>query len=180
MASIDLPRTRALLARTPAALDALLRGLPDAWVRWTEPGGWSAYGVVGHLIHGERTDWIPRARHLLEHGVARPFEPFDREAQSRWPQDVPLEARLDEFAAERRASLAALEALRPEAALLARRGRHPALGEVTLSELLGTWVVHDLEHLAQVARILAKARAAEVGPWAAYLPVLGRGPAAPA
>lgn len=174
MASIDLPRTRALLARTPVALDALLRGLPDAWVRWTEPGGWSALGVVGHLIHGERTDWIPRARHLLEHGVARPFEPFDREAQSRWPQDVPLEVRLDEFAAERRASLAALAELRLDAVKLARRGLHPKLGPVTLSELLGTWAVHDLAHLGQIARILAKARAGEVGPWSAYLPILSR------
>lgn len=173
METIDLPRTQALLARTPAALDALLRGLPDAWVRWREPGGWSACGVLGHLIHGERTDWIPRARHLLQHGEARPFEPFDREAQERWPQDVPPEARLDEFAAERRASLAALAELRLDAAALARRGRHPALGAVTLSELLGTWVVHDLDHVAHVARILARARAAEVGPWAAYLPVLG-------
>lgn len=174
MASIDLPRTEALLARTPAALDALLRGLPDAWSRWPEPGGWSAYGVVGHLIHGERTDWIPRARRLLEHGDSLPFDPYDREAQSRWPQDVPLEARLDEFAAARRASLAALAALRLDAVKLARRGRHPTLGPVTLSELLGTWAVHDLAHLGQVARILARARADEVGPWAAYLPILSR------
>jgi len=172
---IDLDRTTILLGRTPLALDALLRDLPDEWVRTPEgPGRWSAYDILGHLIHGERTDWIPRARIILEHGEARAFEPFDREAQGRWPQDVPVAARLDEFAAVRRASLTALAGLRLGPAQLARRGQHPALGTVTLSELLGTWVVHDLNHLAQVARVLAKARGDEVGPWREYLPVLSR------
>lgn len=173
--SFDLARAVALLSRTPASLDALLRGLPDPWVRRKEKeGGWSAYDVIGHLIHGEHADWIPRARIILEHGEARAFEPFDREAQARWPQDVPLDARLDEFAAARRASLQALGALRLGPAELSKRGKHPALGAVTLSELLGTWVVHDLNHLAQLARILAKARGDEVGPWREYLPVLSR------
>jgi uncharacterized damage-inducible protein DinB len=172
---LDLDTAIALLSRTPVALDALLRGLPDAWVRRKEKeGAWSAYDIVGHLIHGEEADWIPRARVILEHGEARAFEPFDREAQARWPQDVPLDARLDEFAAARRASLEALHRLRLGPAQLTRRGKHPSLGTVTLSELLATWVVHDLNHLGQVARVLAKARADEVGPWREYLPVLSR------
>ena len=171
----DLARATALLARTPAALDALLRGLPDEWVRTPEgPGRWSAYDIVGHLIHGEQADWIPRARIILEHGAARAFEPFDREAQARWPQDVPLDRRLDEFTAARRQSLAELADLRLGPAQLARPGLHPSLGPVTLAQLLGTWVVHDLNHLAQLARVLAKARADEVGAWREYLPVLGR------
>jgi len=175
MPLVDLDRTTLLLARTPPALDALLRGLPDAWVRAPEgPGRWSAYDIVGHLIHGEHADWIPRARRILEHGESLAFEPFDREAQARWPQDVPLGARLDEFAAARRTSLQELAALRLTPTLLARRGKHPSLGTVTLAELLGTWVVHDLNHLAQLARVLAKARAEEVGPWREYLPVLAR------
>jgi len=175
MSFVDLDRTIALLSHTPASLDALLRGLPDEWVRAPEgPGRWSAYDIVGHLIHGERADWIPRARIILEHGEARAFEPFDREAQARWPKDVPLDARLDEFAAARRESLAALAALRLGPEQLARRGQHPSLGTVTLSELLATWVVHDLNHLAQLARVLAKARGDEVGAWREYLPVLGR------
>jgi uncharacterized damage-inducible protein DinB len=173
--SIEVARATALLSATPASLDALLRGLPDEWVRRKErEGAWSAHDVVGHLIHGERTDWIPRARIILEHGEARAFEPFDREAQARWPQDVPMAARLDEFAAARRESLAQLHALRLTPAQLARRGRHPALGAVTLSELLATWVVHDLNHVAQVTRVLAKAQADEVGPWREYLPLLAR------
>ena len=175
MPIVDLDRTATFLARTPRSLDALLRGLPDGWVRRKEKeGGWSAYDVLGHLIHGEHADWIPRARVILEHGEARAFEPFDREAQALWPQDVPLDARLDEFAAARRESLEALRALRLGPAELARRGKHPSLGTVTLSELLGTWVVHDLNHVAQLARVLAKARGDEVGPWREYLPVLSR------
>jgi hypothetical protein len=175
MSLVDLDRTIALLSHTPASLDALLRGLPDDWVRTPEgPGRWSAYDIVGHLIHGERADWIPRARVILEHGEARAFEPFDREAQARWPKDVPLDARLDEFAAARRESLQALAALRLGPEQLARRGQHPSLGTVTLSELLGTWVVHDLNHLAQLARVLAKAQSGEVGPWREYLPLLSR------
>ena len=173
--SFDLARAVALLSHTPATLDALLRGLPDEWVRRKEKeGGWSAYDVLGHLIHGEQADWIPRARMILEHGEARAFEPFDREAQARWPKDVPLDARLDEFAAARRESLEALRGLRLGPAELSKRGTHPSLGSVTLSELLGTWVVHDLNHVAQAARILAKARGDEVGPWREYLPVLAR------
>ncbi len=130
--------------------------------------------MLGHLIHGEQADWIPRARIILEHGEGRAFEPFDREAQARWSQDVPLDARLDEFTAARTTSLAELRALRLTPEQLARQGRHPSLGTVTLSELLGTWVVHDLNHVAQAARILAKARADEVGPWREYLPLLAR------
>lgn len=161
-----------LLARTPAVLDALLRGLPEAWLSADEgPQTWSAPLVVGHLIHGERTDWLPRVRHLLEQGERQPFAPFDRFAQLAAPAR-PLGELLDEFAELRRASLATLAALRLQEGDLARRGLHPALGPVTLAELLATWVVHDLDHLVQIERTLAKRWRGAVGPWAAYLRVV--------
>ena len=166
----------AVLARTPAVLDALLRGLPRPWTRADEgPETWSAFDVVGHLIHGEETDWIPRARIILEHGEARPFEPFDRFAQMRADRDASLDGLLDRFAALRRGNLAALAAWDLGPRELARTGTHPELGRVTLRQLLATWVVHDLAHLRQIARVMAKALGAETGPWTAYLPVLGEG-----
>jgi len=171
--SFELTAAREVLARTPATLDALLRGLPDAWARVNEgPDTWSAYDVVGHLVHGERTDWIPRARIILEHGAARAFEPFDRFAQFRESAGKSLEALLDEFGALRRENLATLEALRIGPEAFAREGRHPDFGVVTMGQLLATWVVHDLGHIAQIARVMAKRYAGEVGPWAEYLPVL--------
>ncbi|MBL8842839.1 MAG: DinB family protein [Planctomycetes bacterium] len=161
-----------LLERTPRVLDALLRGLPEAWLAADEgPQTWSAPLVVGHLIHGERTDWLPRVRHLREHGETRPFAPFDRFAQLAAPPRA-LGELLDEFAALRRASLAELAALELQEGDLARRGRHPALGTVTLGELLATWVVHDLDHLVQIERTMAKRWGGAVGPWAAYLRVV--------
>ena len=162
-----------VLTRTPAVLDAWLRDLPGVWTEADEgPGTWSAFDVVGHLIHGERTDWLPRARILLEHGEARPFEPFDRFAQERESAGKTLPELLETFAALRAANLDALRALDLTAADLERRGAHPALGPVTLGELLATWVAHDLGHLAQIARVMAKRYRDGVGPWAAYLPVL--------
>jgi hypothetical protein len=169
-----------VLARTPATLLALLDGLPREWTEAREgPGTWSALDVVGHLIHGERTDWIPRARRILEHGEELPFEPFDRFAQEREPTR-PMSELLALFARERAASLRALAALNLGAADLARRGRHPALGLVTLRELLATWVTHDLGHVAQISRVLAKRSGADVGPWRAYLPILSERVAGPA
>jgi hypothetical protein len=168
-----LDETRAVLARTPAVLDAWLRGLPDAWTTANEgPETWSAFDVVGHLIHGEKTDWLPRARILLEHGEARPFDPFDRFAQQRDSAGKTLDELLDDFTARRAESLAALDALGLTEADLEKRGLHPALGPVTLAELLATWVAHDLGHLAQIARVMAKRYRDEVGPWAAYLPIV--------
>ena len=173
----DLAEARAVLARTPAVLDAWLRGLPEAWTTADEgPETWSAFDVVGHLIHGERTDWLPRARIVLAHGEARPFDPYDRFAQERESAGKTLGDLLDEFAALRAANLEALDALALTGADLARRGTHPGLGTVTLGELLAAWVVHDLGHVAQVARVMAKRYGTAIGPWAAYLPVVADRP----
>jgi hypothetical protein len=163
----------AVLTRTPAALDALLRGLPDGWLAANEGGStWSPFDVVGHLIHGERTDWIPRVRMVLDHGQARPFEKFDRFAQFEESQGRTLAGLLDEFATLRRDNLRELAALRLSDADLDRRGLHPALGVVTLRQLLATWVAHDLDHIVQIARVLAGQYADEVGPWRAYLRII--------
>jgi hypothetical protein len=169
----SLAEAVAVLTRTPAALDALLRGLPDAWVYNNEgKDTWSAFDIVGHLIVGERTDWMPRARIILDHGEARPFDPFDRFAQERESQGKSLEQLLDEFARLRKENLAALQALNLQPEDLTRRGRHPALEVVTLSELLATWAVHDLTHLHQLSRVMADQYRDVVGPWKAYLGVL--------
>ncbi len=168
-AAFDLAEGRSLLARTPAVLDAWLRGLPGAWLTCDEgPATWNALAVVGHLVEGERTDWIPRVRHLFTHGDAVAFPPFDRVAMLRRGA-VAAATLLDEFAAARAASLCALDELRLTAADLDRRGRHPELGAVTLGQHLATWVAHDLTHLTQIARVMARRLAAAVGPWRAYL-----------
>ena len=169
----DLDSATALLARTPAVLDAWLRDMPEAWTSVTEgPSTWSAFDVLGHLIHGERTDWMPRVRHLLEHGDAVPFPAFDRFAQFEASRGRTLAALLDDFRVARAESLAALGALHLTPADLARTGRHPAFGVVTLEQHLATWVVHDLDHLAQIARVLARGYAGAVGPWRSYLRVV--------
>jgi len=173
----NLAESMAILGRTPISLDVLLRGLPDTWVRGNEGSKngkdtWSAYDIVGHLIVGERTDWMPRARIILEHGEARPFDPYDRFAQSRESEGQTLEQLLEEFAHLRRGNLAALQALNVQPADLERRGRHPRLGVVTLSQLLATWAVHDLTHLHQLSRVMAHQYREAVGPWSAYLGVL--------
>ena len=163
----------AILARTPTTLDALLRGLPDGWIAGNEGGDtWSPFDIVGHLIHGERTDWIPRAKIILEHGDTRPFEKFDRLAQFEISRGRPLSILLDEFATLRTNNLRELAALRLTEADLDRRGRHPELGAVTLRQLLATWVAHDLDHLMQISRVLARQYADEVGPWRAYLRII--------
>ena len=169
----NLEHTTSLLARTPAALNGLLRGLPEAWTLGTEGDGtWSVFEVVGHLIHGERTDWMPRARMVLEFGEDRTFEPFDRGAQVQESRGRSLEQLLDEFARLRAENLGELRALHLRQEDLERRGRHPALGIVTLSELLATWAVHDLTHLHQISRVMAYQYRGAVGPWSAYLGVL--------
>ncbi|MEL6427748.1 MAG: DinB family protein [Planctomycetota bacterium] len=164
---------RAVLARTPAVLRAQLAELDDAWLHADEgPGTYSPFDVLGHLISGERTDWIPRLRCIVEHGEARTFEPFDRDGFRASLRDLDARARLDAFEAERRRSLSELDQLVRSEADLARAGTHPAFGRVTLGELLSTWVVHDLGHLAQIARAMAKRYGDAVGPWRAYLPIL--------
>jgi hypothetical protein len=161
-----------ILERTPPTMGALLAGLPETWVRATEGDGtWSPYDVIGHLIHGERTDWIPRARHILA-GETRAFEPFDRMAQFRESQGKSLAELLTTFADLRRENVAALIAMNLTDVDLDRRGLHPELGGVTLGQLLATWVVHDLDHVAQVARTMAKVYQKATGPWSEYLSIL--------
>jgi hypothetical protein len=168
-----LDEAAAILGRTPGALDALLRGLPEEWIAAHEGGEtWSPFDVIGHLIHGDRTDWLARARVILEHGDARPFDPFDRLAQFTASEGRTLAGLLDEFATVRRDSLRDLAALGLTDADLDRRGRHPQLGAVTLRQLLATWVAHDLDHIAQISRVLARQYADEVGPWRAYLRII--------
>ena len=163
----------AILARTPATLDALLRGLPEDWIVAHEGGDtWSPFDVIGHLIHGERTDWVPRARIILEHGEARAFDTFDRFAQFAVSGGRTLASLLDELAALRRENLRELATLRLTAADLDRRGRHPELGVVTLRQHLATWVAHDLDHVVQISRVLARQYSDEVGPWRAYLRII--------
>ena len=170
---VDLAEAVALLSRTPATLAALLRGLPVGWTQAHEGGdSWSPFDVIGHLIHGDRADWLQRMRIILEHGEARPFETFDRFAQFEHSKGRTLESLLDEFARLRRASLQELAALDLTAADLARRGTHPALGTVTLGQLLATWVAHDLDHVVQIARVLGRQYSDEVGPWRAYLRII--------
>lgn len=163
----------AILSRTPATLDAMLRGLPDGWTAANEGGDtWSPYDVVGHLIHGERADWIPRARIILEHGETRAFDPFDRRGQFAESRGRTLPSLLEEFASARRNSLRELDALQLTETDLERRGRHPAFGTVTLRQLLATWVAHDLDHIMQIARVLARQYSDEVGPWREYLRII--------
>jgi hypothetical protein len=162
----------AVLERTPASLRALLEGLPETWVRATEgEGTWSPYDVIGHLVHGERTDWIPRARHILA-GETRPFEPFDRTAQFRESEGKSLAELLTTFTDLRQESLRDLRALNLTEDDLDRRGLHPALGEVTMAQLLSTWTVHDLDHVTQIARTMAKVYTRATGPWIEFLSVL--------
>jgi len=169
----DLESAREVLRRTPAVLAALVRELPEPWVRQNEGRGtWSVFDVVGHLIHGERTDWIPRARIILQHGAERAFEPFDRTAQFQASGDKSLNQLLDEFGALRADNLAALDGFRLGPKELALEGRHPELGLVTLRQLLSTWVAHDLDHLVQISRVMAAGYSDEVGPWRGYLRVL--------
>ena len=168
-----LQQTIALLARTPATLDAFLRELPDSLVRLNEGGDtWSAYDIVGHLVYAERTDWMPRVKMILEFGEARVFEKFDRLGQVRESQGKSLGQLLDEFARVRAENLDELRALNLQKEDLNRRGRHPSLGVVTLSQLLATWAAHDLTHLHQLSRIMAHQYREAVGPWSAYLGVL--------
>jgi hypothetical protein len=169
----SLAEALALLIRTPATLSALLRGLPDMWVRRNEGRDtWSAFDIMGHLIVGERTDWIPRLRIILEEGEARQFDPFDRLAQFEESQGKSLDQLLDDFARLRRESLAALQTLNLQHEDGARRGKHPSLGVVTLSELVATWAVHDLTHIHQLSRVMAHQYRNAVGPWSAWLGVL--------
>jgi DinB superfamily len=169
----DLQETTAVLARTPAVLNALLRDLPETWTMRNEgEDSWSAFDVVGHLVDGERVNWMPRARMILQTGEKQTFVPFDRGGNIRESQGKSLAQMLDEFAKLRAANLNEVRALNLGAEDLKQCGRHPAFGTVTLSQLLSTWAVHDLTHLHQISRIMAHQYQEAVGPWKEYLGVL--------
>lgn len=169
-----LGETTDLLRRTPELLRTLLKGLPGSWTETPDTdGGWRPLDVVGHLISAELDDWRPRVRRILEHGTALAFEPFDRFAHTDRDRDAKLDALIERFARLRADNLTELEST-VTTADLDRRGLHPALGEVTLRELLATWAVHDLDHVTQVFAGLAGSRDADVGAWKAYLGILLR------
>ncbi|HUX34455.1 MAG TPA: DinB family protein [Gemmatimonadaceae bacterium] len=173
--NFDLATGTAVLQRTPSTLRAMLAGLAPAWTDATEgPDTWSPYDIMGHLIHGERTDWIGRARIILAQGADRRFPVFDRYAQFRESEGKSLVQLLDEFARLRAENLSTLAGWNLTDAQLALEGEHPAFGTVSLRQLLATWVAHDLGHVAQVARVMAKQYREAVGPWRAYLPVMDR------
>jgi hypothetical protein len=162
-----------VLRRTPAVVRGLLADLPADWTNAVEgPNTWTPFDVVGHLIHGERTDWVPRVEHLLRHGEAVPFPPFDREAMFAASQGRPPGELLDTFAQLRAESLVRLGGLGLTDADLAKRGRHPEFGVVTLGQHLSTWVAHDLGHISQIVRVMARQYTDAVGPWRRYLSIL--------
>lgn len=169
----NLENTLAILARTPATFDALLRGLPEAWTRAKKgEETWNAFDIVAHLIHGERTDWMPRVRIILQSGDSTEFEPYDRWGHLREAQGKQMVELLDEFARLRQENLVELRALNLQPEDLVRRARHPAFGVVTLGQMLATWATHDLRHLAQLFGLLAHRYEKAVGPWREYLGVL--------
>lgn len=168
-----LDNTIALLSRTPATLNALLRGLPEVWTHRNEGGEtWTPFQIVAHLIHGDRDDWVARAKRILEFGECKSFDPFDREGAERERLSKRLDQLLDEFARVRAEKLAELKALKLESTDFAKTGMHPVFGVVTMSQLLATWAVHDLTHLHQISRVMAQQYADAVGPWKVYLGVL--------
>lgn len=170
-----LDNAKEILRRTPSTLNALLDGLPDEWTLANEGADtWSPFDVVGHLIHAEETDWIPRARMILEHGESRTFEPFDRFYMFEKSKGKSLHELLREFEQLRAENLEKLEEMSISIEMLERRGMHPEFGSVTLAQLLSTWVVHDLGHIGQIARVMSKQYGEAVGPWRTYLPVLSR------
>ncbi len=173
MMEFNLQQAIALLSRTPATLNALLRDLPEVWTLRNEgENTWSAFEIVAHLIYGERADWVPRARIILQFGETRAFEPFDRLGHVHESQGKSLSQLLDEFARLRSESLDQLGSLNLQPADLDRRGRHPTFGPVTLSQHLATWTAHDLTHLHQISRVMAHQYCEAVGPWRAFLGVL--------
>jgi hypothetical protein len=173
--NFDLAASVAVLERTPQTFRAMLGGLSPVWTDATEgPDSWSPWVILGHLIHGERDDWIPRAEIILEQGADRRFTPYDRFAQFQESKGKLLTQLLDEFAELRGQNMATLAGWRITSEQLSLTGEHPEFGSVTLRQLLSTWVAHDLGHIAQTARVMAKQYREAVGPWRAYLPVLDR------
>jgi hypothetical protein len=173
--AFELSEAVTVLERTPATFRAILGGLPEPWIVCHEgPDTFSPYDNLGHLIHGERADWLPRARIIVAEGTRRKFDPYDRFAQVRESAGKTLDQLLDEFAELRAQNLVTLQSWNLSARELALQGEHPALGTVTLRQLLSTWVVHDLGHIAQTTRVMAKRYREEIGPWREYLPIVNR------
>ena len=171
----DINKSIEILARTPTTIESLLTGLSDDWLRNNEgENTWSPYDIVGHLIYGEKTDWIPRARIILSKEGNKTFEPFDRFAQLREPQDRSIEELLHKFKVLRAENLQEVRSLQINDQKLSEQGVHPELGTVNLKELLAAWIVHDLGHISQITRVMAKQYGSEVGPWVKYLGILGR------
>jgi DinB superfamily len=169
----SLERSYGILDRTPAVLQALLSGLPDDWVMPNEgPETFSPYDVIGHLVHGEKTDWTVRTKMILEFGNTKTFERYDRFAQYEESKGKPLQQLLDEFTAIRKENMTWFKALNLTEDDLDRQGMHPVLGDVTLRNLLATWVVHDLTHIAQITRVMAKQYKSEMGPWPEFFRIL--------
>lgn len=173
MKSFDKNEAIQILETTPRVLTVLLSNLPESWIDADEgPDTWSPFDVLGHLIHGEKTDWRIRARIILEEGTSRPFPPFDRSAHFEDSKGKSLATLLDEFKQLRKENVEFLKRQELTDEEYTKTGIHPEFGEVTLKQLLSTWVVHDLSHLRQIARVLAKQYKAEIGPWEKYLPVV--------
>lgn len=173
MKSFDINEAIDVLETTPRVLTVLFGNLPESWIDAHEgPNTWSPFDILGHLIHGEKTDWIPRTRIILEDGTSNPFPPFDRTAQFEESKGKSLSELLDEFRELREQNIEFLRRQELTDVDFAKTGIHPDLGEVTLKQLLSTWVVHDLSHLRQIARVLAKQYKTEIGPWEKYLPVV--------
>lgn len=168
--NFELNQSLAVLRRTPEVLETLLKDLPDSWTMQNEGGkSWSPYDVVGHLIHGEKTDWIARTKIIIFEGPDKSFTPFDRFAQFKESQGKTLNQLLQEFRTLRMANIKTLEGFKITDAMLDKTALHPSLGRVTLCNLLATWTAHDLNHIYQIIRVMAKLYKTEVGPWAQYL-----------
>lgn len=175
MMNFDLNKSVEILSRTPVVLEAFLGGLSEEWIYNNEGEmTWSPFDVVGHLIHGDRTDWIPRMEIILSGGPDRKFEPFDRFAQFEASKGKNIRQLLDEFQSLRSNNLRILKSKNLDTRELAKTGIHPEFGEVRLDQLLATWTTHDLSHIAQIARVMARQYTREVGPWIQYLPILNR------
>lgn len=171
--NFSLEKSIQLLEQTPATLNQMLRNLSPDWIKANEgPGTWNAYDIIGHYIHGEKTDWIPRMEIILSDNADKRFAPFDRFAQQNDSKGKSLTELLDEFAVLRKKNLEILRSKNIAEKDLDKKGIHPAFGEVTLAQLLSTWVVHDLNHIAQISRVMAKHYKEDVGPWVEYLKVL--------
>ena len=173
--NFQIDKALEILKQTPATLESLLGSLSSEWTQCDEgPDTWSPFDVLGHLIHGEETDWVPRLKIILEYGESKTFTPFDRFAQFEHSRGKTLPQLLQEFGRLRGHNLEDLKALNLQPEQLDLTGMHPELGKVTVRQLLATWTVHDLTHIAQIVRTLGKAYSVEVGPWKAYLGILQR------